>query len=437
MTMVTTLAARWRQLGAPAWLRRLPRRDGMRRRDIVRFAVSQIRESKTFFYANVIAIGVGVLLIVVMLSIAIGLRRYVLSILQKEAAADLIEVRFDARTANTAPLTAVRTQELARIPGVRLVVPAIEGVFAELVLQRGSESFVSLASMAGPGDPEIARYSMIAAAPSRTESMITVPESVARQIGFAIPAAAVGRRVVLRLTRSGTAGEERLDLPVVVGAVARQTRFSRCYLPLPLMKRIVRWQETPALDWTSMASLRADDAFVYETVLLYATSVEAVDDIRKTVESRGYRTASILDTVKRYRQIMWVTMTVLLTLGGIALFTGSISIFNASYASVMRRMQEFAVYKTYGATRAVIMQLVVSEAVITAAVAGVLGFAAAAAICLVLQHLAWSNVDAVIFPIEWWEIAVAEGTACAACVAAAIGPARVAARLTPVEALRA
>jgi ABC-type antimicrobial peptide transport system permease subunit len=244
-----------------------------------------------------------------------------------------------------------------------------------------------------------------------------------------------GQQVLLHLTRSGG---EALDIPVVIGEVARQTRFSRCYAPLSLMRRIRRWQDTPHATAAEIFNASDDDpAFVYDTALVYARSVGDVPSIRKELEKLGYRTASILDSVKRYRQIMLVAGVVLTSLGLIALFTGSVSIFNAAYAAVMRRMREFAIYKTYGATRAAIVAIVLTEAVITAIVSGILGFAAGGGVCLLLQHFVRSEVDSVLFPVEWWLAVVAFATACVASLAASIIPALRAARLSPTEALRA
>ncbi|HEY2325788.1 MAG TPA: ABC transporter permease [Thermoanaerobaculia bacterium] len=405
--------------------------------DVLRVAVSQLREHPVFFYANVTAISVGILLIVVMLSIAVGVRRYVENTLRKEAAADMIEVSSDPRVAAAPPLTYAHIDEIARMPAIRFVYPVVQGIFADLAMPNGDSTFVSLASTTGNTDPEVARYAFLAgsAAALHRDSVI-VPESVVRQLAIVDPHAALGRRVVLKVTRAGAHGDESADLPLTIAAVARETRFSRCYVILPLAQQIVKWQSNLAAPAPSMSAAAVDRAFVFDTVYVYATDVPSVAATRKTLEQRGYQTASILDSIRRYDQMLFAATIVLTSLGAIALFTCSISIFNALQASVMRRLRDFAIYKTYGATGGTIMRLVLTEAILTALVAGLIGFAAAAIVCLTLQHFAGSRIETVLFPVEWWLVLVAEATALAACVLAALRPARKAAQLTPVEVFR-
>lgn len=410
----------------------------MRMKDVLRVAVSQLRERPVFFYANVTAISVGVLLIIVMLSIAVGVRRYVENTLRKEAAADMIEVSSDPRIAAAPPLTYAHIDELAHMPSIRSVYPVVQGLLADLATPHGDSTFISVASTTGNTDPEVARYAFLAGnVAALHRDGVVVPETVVRQLAIVDPAAAIGRRVVLRVTRAGARGDESVDLPLTIAAVARETRFSRCYIFLPLAQQIVKWQSNLAAPAPTVGGVAAiDRAFVFETIYVYAADVASVAATRKALEGRGYQTASILDSIRRYDQILFVATIVLTSLGAIALFTGSISIFNAALASVMRRLRDFAIYKTYGATGGTIMRLILAEAVITALVAGVIGFAAAAVVCLTLQHFAGSRVETVLFPVEWWLALVAEGTALVACVAASFRPARMAARLTPVEVFR-
>jgi putative ABC transport system permease protein len=408
--------------------------------DVIRAAFAHIRRTPVFFYANVVAITVGILLVVVMLSMAVGLTRYVDTTLKSEASVEMIEVTFDARTPGAKPLTIATLRDLAKVPGARLITPVVDSVFADLRLGKGPETFISLASTVLPNDPEVSRNPLLAGSYEQLpgERQLIVPEETVRDLGISPVQTAIGREVTLHVTRSGPRGIESLLLPMKIAAIARTTRHSRAYAPLSLMRRIARWQSDPQLAAQAAMSARSDDpAFAYGAALFYATRVQEVPTLRQAIEKRGYRTSSILDTVERYRQIMLVAGVVLTSLGLIALFTGSISIFNAAYAAVMRRLREFAIYKTYGATKQAILSLVLAEAIITALVAGILGFAAGAGICLLLQRAVSAEVEAILFPVEWWLLGVALLTASLATIAASLIPARKAATLSATEAMRA
>lgn len=395
--------------------------------DAIRIAWRNLLEGRVFFIANVIAIAVGVFLVVIMLSLANGIRAYAEQLLRRDVGANTIEVSFDRRTGSAAPLTNERLRALGEIPGVGAVTPIVQGVFAEL-RGGGPEALISLWSTTGANDPEVARYAYGAGSPAKlTANAILINEAVAAEMQIFPLAKLPGRKVSLRITRSGPQGEETREIPLVIAAVARQTRFSRCYVPLATMEEIWRWQNR----------VPADAPFVYETALVYTRTVDDVTSVRKNLESRGYRTGSILDTLRQYREATRFIAIALGSLGGIALFTGAMSIFNAAWAAVMRRMKEFAVYKSYGATRRSLVSIVLLEALMTAAVAASIGFLAAWGGGIAIRRFITKDFDFNLFPVDAWLLLIAFGVAAAACLGASAIPAMRAADLPPGETLRA
>lgn len=429
-------AARLNRIRLWRWLRRnRVGNRGLAAGDAFRVCVANIAESRVFFAANVVAIAVGILLIVVLSSMIQGLRGYIDTLMRHEAAAEMIEVTRDAHTPGAAALTAERIHDLATINSVVRTAPLIQGIFGELAGPKGVMTPISLNSTDRAIDPELTRQEVIAGSlRDLTESQVIVPISVATDLGLFPIKSAAGRKVFLRIARVHEGREETLELPVFVAAVLGETRYSRCYASLPLMRRLVRWQSDPAIPFP--ATSPAETSFVYDSALLWAATVDDAPAIRKTIEQRGYKTASILDSVRRYREIMLITSIILSTLGLISVFTGSISIFNSSYAAVMRRMHEFAIFKTYGATRGAILAIVLGEAFMTALFAGFLGFLAGWGACAGLQRSVAGEIDAVLFPVGWQLFALAEAIAILACVMASYVPARRAAGLSPMEVMR-
>lgn len=401
----------------------------MKLSDAARFSVRNLLEARLFFATNVIAIGTGVFLVVIMSSIATGISRYVEQLLKKEVGATMIEVTFDKRS-SAQPLTAPRLAQLERDPRIAAVTPVVQGVFAELRQPGQPEAFISLWSTTGGSDPETLRYSYLAGSPAAPgpQTMI-IPQSVAAELHIFPATNALGRQVVLRVTRSSAHGDTAWELPFRVTAVARETRFSRCYVALSVMESLASWQ-------AGAPRGTVNTPFVYDTALVYARRLQDVSSIRSDIEARGYRTASILDTVRRYREITRMIAVILGALGGIALFTGSVSIFNTAWAAVMRRIKEFAVYKTYGASRRAIMTVVLIEAAITSAVAALAGFGLAALGRLLIRRIIAADVGFDLMPIEPFLLGIAFLVSALACIGASIIPALRAARLSPGEALR-
>ena len=120
-------------------------------------------------------------------------------------------------------------------------------------------------------------------------------------------------------------------------------------------------------------------------------------------------------------------------LGGISLLVGGVGIVTIMTIAVAERTGEIGLMVALGAPRRTILALFLGEAVALSALGGLLGlalgFGLAQAIHLLLPALP------VHTPISF--VLLAEGIAVAIGLAAGVLPARRAARLDPVEALRA
>ncbi len=134
----------------------------------------------------------------------------------------------------------------------------------------------------------------------------------------------------------------------------------------------------------------------------------------------------VLDTVK----------LLLLSTGFFSLFVGGINIMNVMLVTVRERTREIGVRRALGATPRLVLAQFLAEAAavsLTGGVIGVtLGVGASWAASAVLRQIVgrWS------FHVEPWSVALGLGLAVATGVAFGILPARRAAALDPIEALR-
>lgn len=144
------------------------------------------------------------------------------------------------------------------------------------------------------------------------------------------------------------------------------------------------------------------------------------DDFSVTEQSE------ILSTVN---QIFGIINTVLIAIGSISLIVGGIGIMNIMYATVTERTKEVGIRRAVGATQRDILLQFLTESLILSVFGGVLGLIVASLIVLIVRFF---------FPaaINLFSVLITFGISSAIGVFFGVFPARRAARLTPIEAIR-
>ena len=137
--------------------------------------------------------------------------------------------------------------------------------------------------------------------------------------------------------------------------------------------------------------------------------------------------------------VVGVFETVLLVFGGIALLVGSFTIANTFTITVAQRTKELALVRAIGASRRQVLGSVVTEAAVLGIIAAVVGLAAGVGIAEALTAIlgaAGLEFPARALVIQSSTVVAAVATGLLVTVAAAIVPARRAASVAPVEAMR-
>jgi putative ABC transport system permease protein len=129
--------------------------------------------------------------------------------------------------------------------------------------------------------------------------------------------------------------------------------------------------------------------------------------------------------------VLGTVFVVILVVPAIALVVGAIVIMNIMLVAVTERTKEIGIRKSLGARQADILKQFLYESATLSAIGGIIG--------LIIAQLLGMIVTAYVIQtvIPWWAAVVAIGVSAAVGILAGLFPAWKAARLDPIEALRA
>ena len=179
---------------------------------------------------------------------------------------------------------------------------------------------------------------------------------------------------------------------------------------------------------------------VMEIALTYEEAIPAArvaESVRRLMTARhGQEDFTIItqeDMLATLSNILDILTAAVGALGGISLLVGGVGIVTIMSIAVTERTSEIGLLVALGARRRTILTLFLGEAVVLSGIGGLLGLAAGAG----LAQLVGLAVPAMPVATPWQFALAAEVVALVVGLAAGVLPARRAARLDAVEALRA
>jgi len=387
---------------------------------LVKAALEDFRRNKVRTALTSLGIMIGVMSVVLLIALGLGLKNY-------------IEGQFDSMGANLvmvmpgsgmsggmgagivggAEFDERDISSLTRIPDVKYVIPIF---FKSVGVEAGgeketsyimgvNEDYFSLINKKLIGGEEFGKSDVAAGA-----KVAVLGNTLADNL-FESPVDAVGKTIRfenLRVKAIGVmekTGDNEQDTAVIMpyrttyGSLNPQKTFWSIYVGVESKDQVSNVKE--GIKETLLKRYKEDDFSVTDQTELLST----------------------------VNQIFDIVNSVLIAIGSISLVVGGIGIMNIMYATVTERTKEVGIRRAVGATQKDILLQFLTESLILSVFGGVLGLIFASLIVLVVR---------IFFPasISLFSVLITFVISSAIGVFFGVFPARRAARLTPIEAIR-
>jgi putative ABC transport system permease protein len=451
--------------------------------DVAELALRNLRESVLRNSLTTVGISVGVASLVAMLSLGIGLQQLANRRLAKSGLFDTVRVtsRRDLRNlsreggekgpdaADSPPLDESARQRIAQLPNVGEAYPEIRFV-TELRFEdtphltvvaalpssaRATDAFEGLEGQFFSSDTAAEailersfaqRLLGISPKPGADDStpvtaLLGKPLTMRYGERTALPSSSAGSADQADTAYSVTARYENLTIVGICDldpdSMRGQSR-ARVFLPLKLTEGLHVMDPSNLRDTTNVPG----SSPTYSALEVRVGSPQSIPAVEAAIKQMGFDTFSLLDATKNLRQFFAVLDLFLGIFGSLALTVASIGIINTLVMAILERRREIGIMKAIGATDQDVRGLFFAEAGVMGGFGGALGAALGWALGHIINggtnlYLKRQHIPpAQIWFVPWWLVASAVLFAIFVSLVSGVYPAKRAARLDPVEALR-
>jgi putative ABC transport system permease protein len=239
---------------------------------------------------------------------------------------------------------------------------------------------------------------------------------------------ALGRQVKIRnqwFTVVGILADKGAAGGKIGGVLEVRNTDEDIYIPLTTLAKRFKWEPDDAE--LSQITIKVEDADRLQ---------EAANIVRAIVKRRhrgveDFKIAIPEELMRQSQKTQQIFNIVMGCIAGISLVVGGIGIMNIMLASVLERTREIGIRRALGARRKDVLAQFLVEAVMVSLIGGIIGVLIGYSMTKVITLYAhWKTI------VEFWTIALSFGVAAAVGIGFGYYPARQAAMLNPIDALR-
>lgn len=202
-------------------------------------------------------------------------------------------------------------------------------------------------------------------------------------------------------------------------------------------------QTIPQMNFENIWDLMSQDKSAgLQTVSVYTTGIKETQKVQSAIKKMDLKATSMLDNMKEVKQMFIIMDSILGAIGIMALFISTLGLVNTLIMSIYERTKEIGVLKSLGARDNLVSKLFLTEAgcigIIGAFLGIPLGWAVTKIADIVLFQTLFTDLEEniVLFSFPWYLILGSITFSVFFSIIAGLYPARRAAKIDPVHALR-
>lgn len=424
----------------------------MKIRDITIRAGRSLRHAKARTLLTSLAIGVGAFTIILSLAVGAGGRQYATNIISsntnERALYDLSPKKEDSQNSDKPQkysdkqvanyggyeMTLLKQsdiEKIAKVDGVESVMPYFT-VMPKYITREGQDKYKASIE---PFQKDV-KLEYVAGGDDKIEnSGVIIPDNYREALGFKNASDAIGKKIQITIEKASSGSlkpESRVFEYKIVGVNKKPTVAINGGTALQMTVDNMKIMNDYNLQGTSTYG-------TYLSAFVMAKDEVNVQTVKENLDKAGYEAETAEDLMSFIFQFINVLQAILIGFGALAVLTSVFGIINTQYISVLERTQQIGLMKALGMRRRDVGRLFKLEAAWVGFLGGSIGGLLAViggtiANPFISKALKIGDINLIIF--EPSSVVVVIVGLVFISIVSGIMPARKAAKLDPIEALR-